>query len=188
MHSREDVQDRMMYGTFAAIVAAEQGLHADVLTLADDAIQLTLDAFGLRHECIRQCWPEALNAALAIGDIAAADRLLAIVADRPVGHVPPYLRAQLARFRARLAAAHGSHEAVAQDFRAADAMLTELGYPYPLALVRRDHGVWLISRDRGGEARPHLLAAEATFAALGAAPALATTRELLRSLPDAVTV
>jgi predicted ATPase/class 3 adenylate cyclase len=186
--TNEDVQDRALYRMLAAMVAAATDDVAQALTLARESVQLTLDAFGLRHECVRQAWPEAVDAAFALGDIDTAEELVAIVAGRPVGHVPPYLRAQLARFRARLAAARGRHESVAEDFLAADAMLTELGYPYPLALVRRDHGAWLLSRDRAGEARPHLLAAEATFEALGAAPALATTRELVRSLPESVTI
>jgi len=40
---------------------------------------------GLRHEVARQAWPDALEAALALGDPDEAHRLLALVADRPRG-------------------------------------------------------------------------------------------------------
>ncbi|HET6816219.1 MAG TPA: adenylate/guanylate cyclase domain-containing protein [Mycobacteriales bacterium] len=188
MRTHEDVQDQAMYRMVAARTAASAREPGEALRLAREAILLMLDSFGLRHEFVRTSWPVALDAALTVGDLAGAEELLAIVADRPIGHVPPYMRAELARFRARIAAARDEHEAAGADFLAAEAMLSDLGYPYALALARRDHGAWLLGRNRAGEARPHLLAADATFDSLRAAPALAITRELLGSVPEAVTV
>ena len=136
-----------------------------------------------RHECWRQSWPEAIDAALALGDLQSAEELLSVLAERPVGHVPPYLRAQLARFRARLSAAHGEHESVERDFTSAAQLLEKLGYPFALACVRADHAAWLVGQDRGNEARPWFEAAAATFRTLGAAPALRRISGLLPMAP-----
>ncbi len=175
----EDVQDRALYLQAAAMVAAGDGDHAATLRFGTESARLMLAAFGSRHECMRQIWPEAADAALTLGDLTAADELLAMLADQPLGHVPPYLRAQLARFRARAAAARDDDGSVADDFATSERMLEQLGYPYALACVQHDHGAWLADRGRGDEAAPLLRGAESTFERLRAAPALRRTQELL---------
>ncbi|MGI8681066.1 MAG: hypothetical protein ACR2JO_02805 [Mycobacteriales bacterium] len=104
---------------------------------------------------------------------------MAIVADRPLGHVPPYLRAQHARYRARLDAARGEHDEVEAGFTTTEDILAELGYPYWLARTRLDHAVWLTERGQPDSAA--LLAEQAAevFAQLGAAPALTQARRLV---------
>jgi len=184
----DDVQDRALHAMFAAVVAAADRDYAEMLRLARESVLSMVPTMGGRHECVRTAWPEGMEAALMLGDLAAAEALMAVVADRPVGHVPPFLRAQLVRFRARLAAAKGEHDGVAADFELAERMLTDLGYPYALACVQRDHAAWLIDGDRSGEAVLLLRAAEATFEGLGAKPALGRVRDLLGSVPAAATV
>ena len=188
LETSEDVQDQAMYAAIAAVVAAAEDDLVKALRLASKALQLAVPGFGVLHECVRTAWPEAMDAALRLADLAAAEELMAIIAGRPVGHVPPYLRAELARFRARLAAPHGAQDAVEEDFRLAERMLTELGYPFDLANVQHDHAAWLVDRDRASEALPLLRAAETSLDRLGAEPALARTRELLAALPAVATV
>jgi hypothetical protein len=77
---------------------------------------------------------------------------------------------------------------VEDDFRAAEQMLGQLGYPYAVACVRADYAAWLAAVDRAGEARPLTMAAEATFRSLGAMPALNRMAGLLSLLPDEVKV
>ncbi|MEJ7708068.1 MAG: hypothetical protein WKF82_12855 [Nocardioidaceae bacterium] len=76
-----------------------------------------------RSECVaegfRLGWPLALEASLAAGRLDDAQHLLALVADAPKGHVPPYLRAQLARYTALVHAAQDQHDTVEADLRQA---------------------------------------------------------------------
>lgn len=188
MADSEDVQDRAMRAMVDAMVAAASGEPAAALRLARLSLEPTIGYFGLRHECVRQVWPEACEAALAMGDLTAAQELVDLVAARPIGHVPPYLRAQLAHYRGRLAAAKGEHDGVEADLATAVRILTDLCYPYALAGVQADLGEWLIGRDRGPEALVPLRAAEEAFVVLGALPALARVRELLARLSSSVNV
>jgi len=45
---------------------------------------------GIRHESLRAAWVEGLEAALALGDLASADEILAKIVDLPRGLVPPW--------------------------------------------------------------------------------------------------
>ena len=184
----EDVQDQAMYKMTRGIVSSAEGDKAAAVRWGGESTQLIIDTFGVRHECVRQAWPEAVDAALSLGDIETSQRLLDLVADRPIGHIPPYLRAQLARFRARIAAAQGRHESVEQDMRLAERMLAELGYPYHLAQARLDYARWLIETGRPADATSLLRQAEETLEALGAVPALSRCRELLAAAPVDVAI
>jgi tetratricopeptide (TPR) repeat protein len=188
MATSEDVQDRAMHAMIAAVVAVADDDFATARQLATESVRAIAPTMGGRHECVRTAWPVAMDATLRLGDLPSADELLRLIADRPIGHVPPYLRAQVARFRARLAAAQGSHDAVEGDFVVAERMLTDLGYPYALACVQLDHGAWLVERGASREAVALLQAAESTFERLGARPVLARARELLATLPAVATV
>jgi hypothetical protein len=74
--------------------------------------------------------------------------MLALVADLPPGFVPPYLKAEAARFGARLAAARGDEESATRGFAEAQAALDALGYRYWSARCRLDRAEWLVERDR----------------------------------------
>ena len=106
---------------------------------------------------------------------------MALLADRPPGHVPPYLRAQLARGRGLLAAASREHDGVEADLTAGIDGLRSLGYRYWLARAQTDLAAWLLDHDRNDDAAPLLSDATATLESLGAAPALARVRGLTTS-------
>jgi len=137
------------------------------------------NSFGMRAEGFRFGWPLALEASLAAGRLDDAEHLLVMVADAPKGHVPPYLRAQLARYTALVHAAQNQHDTVEADLRDAIASLTELGYPYWLACTQADLARWLITQGRPGEAEPLLAAAIDTFTHLRAQPDLDKTLSLV---------
>jgi len=96
-----------------------------------------------------------------------AEQLLNLVASRPLGHLPPYLSAQLARFRAPRDALAGRDETVEADLRSAMSMLTALGYPYWVARAQQDLGRWLTDRHRDEDAAPLLQASADEFAGPG---------------------
>lgn len=132
----------------------------------------TFRTSGMLSDGFRLAWPLAMEAALAASRVDEAESLLALVADAPRGHVPPYLRAQLARCRALAAAARGDHDSVEVDLRHAVDAFRELGYPYWLARVQSDLGSWLVDQGRADEAEPLLTEAAETFTRLGALPDL----------------
>ncbi|MBA3281744.1 MAG: tetratricopeptide repeat protein, partial [Acidimicrobiia bacterium] len=174
----DDVQDLAGLGIGRAAAALASGSPDRVLAAAEQATRLST---GVRGEGFRFSWPLAVEAALAAHRLDDAARLLALVGDAPKGHVPPYLRAELARYTALLHAAHGDHDTVQADLRRALSILTDLDYPYWLARTQADLASWLSDRNRPDEAQPLLTEAADTFTRLGARPDLDKTLALSRS-------
>ncbi|MGH2872066.1 MAG: ATP-binding protein [Solirubrobacteraceae bacterium] len=174
-----EVKSMLDASTIATRLA--QGRSAEALEIA---LRIVPDAirFDPSGDGVRQAWPDAINAALALDRHQDAHALIRLLADLPPGHVPPYLRAQLARGRALLAAAEGEHETVEQGLQSAVAMFEKLGYAYWLAVARIDLAAWLIDRDRGDEAAPLLEQAIETLTLLRAAPALERARQLSETI------
>jgi tetratricopeptide (TPR) repeat protein len=129
-------------------------------------------------ENLRSAWPAALDAALALGRLDTADELLELLEEIPPGIVAPFLRAQLSRGRARVAAAHGEHDAVERHFQAACDTFGVLGYPYWRAICQLDFAEWLGERGRSGEAAELLDQAIAALEPLRAEPALRRAHDL----------
>ena len=179
----EDVQWRNSYTATAVTVAVAAGEADRALDLGGPAVSEVAQSFGLRNDMFRELWPDVMDATLTLARHDQADELLTLLANRPLGHVPPYLRAQLARYRARLAAARGQHQQVDADFTAAERILGELEYPYWLALAQLDHAAWLIDQQRPEIARPRIVEAIATLDRLHAQPALSRARDLLSNVP-----
>ncbi len=167
-----------------ALLLAEGNAEA-ALDRGRRMLERSLERLSAAHETVRYGWPATLQAALELGRLAEASELLAMLSERPPGHVPPYLRAELIRGRALLAAAQGDHETVETDLRDAIERFRELAYPYWLATAEADLAQWLLGRGRAGEASPLLDEALATFSSLGAAPALARAEALSASLSGA---
>jgi tetratricopeptide (TPR) repeat protein len=168
----EDQEARSAYQLAAALSAVSRGQFRAALETAGRLARDTLRVRGMGADGFKLGWPLALEAALADGSLQEAADLLSLVSEAPKGHVPPYLRSQLARYRARLNAAQGRHENVEADLRQAIAVLTDLGSPYWLAQAQADYARWLVAQGRTDEARPLVSHAQATFTELGAQPDL----------------
>ncbi len=152
------------------MAASAQGKWADVLTHAERSLSYT-DALGLASESTRWVWSIAADAALALGDYAEVERLLGWLDEYPIGHIPPVLRAERFRIRARLLAAQADPEAGAA-FDAATKAFRELS-PYHLAAGLLDHAEHLTAT--GDQEAAERLAVEANAIAqrLGAQPLIA---------------
>ncbi len=148
------------------------------LALLEHAVAL----LGVSHDAVRDTWPDALAAALLLGRLTEAEMALSLLADQPPGHLPPYLAAQLVRGRGLVAAARGQAKDAERHLEAAIQDFEALGYPYWLAVAQLDLAGWLSEQGRAIEASALLDEATATFASLGAGPALARAQELGRSL------
>jgi tetratricopeptide (TPR) repeat protein len=136
---------------------------------------------GASSQVSRIGFPCAVEAALSLGRTDEARRLLSLLADRPRGHVPPYLRAQLFRGQGLISTATGHVSEAEAHFHAAIETLKALGYPYWLARVRTDLAAVLLEDGRASEARPLLNEAIASLRQLRALPAVERVEALLAS-------
>ena len=135
-----------------AIVANLEQRHADALRSAMAVVDFMRVKLAIRHESMRLCWVEGVEAALQLDDYATADDLLHRITDLPPGFVPPYLKAESGRLGARIAAHRGDDETAARLFAEAEDGLERLEYPYWLARCRLDRAEWLAVTDQAAAA------------------------------------
>ena len=166
--SSEDYQDRAYGALGFAAVARGDGRHDEALDWGEKAFT----EFMLHGDTLQgvNAFAEAAGSALTLGDLGNVRELLSrLAALQPVARTR-YLRAQEARFGARLAACTTESDAVEPGFRLATETFRELGMPFWLAVTLLEHGEWLVSEGRAGEADPLLAEAREIFERLGARP------------------
>jgi class 3 adenylate cyclase/tetratricopeptide (TPR) repeat protein len=164
-----DVQDRTEYLSTRALLLFARGRLEEALATADEAL-MGRASLPVRHQIVQQAIVVAFEAAFGLGDIGKVDELLAsLEGERPSG-VPPYLRAEVARFRARRAWVLAEDDQVESGFKMASAMLREIGLPLPLAMTLLEHGEWLIQQGRAEPAESLLREAREIFERLKAHP------------------
>src|SRR3954453_1856002 len=135
----DSIDDACGIAMVDAVVACAQGRYDEALRLARSVVDRMRVDIGVRHETLRVAWVEAMAAALALGDVVSAEEMLATIADLPKGLGPAYLRAEVARFTARIAALRGDAGRAEESFADAERQLEALGYSYWLARARLDH-------------------------------------------------
>jgi tetratricopeptide (TPR) repeat protein len=164
-----DVQDRAAFWASRSVLLQARGRHAEALGAAHQALgdreQLIPGSQGVKVGLVA-----ALEAALSMGDLGEVEELLAVVARLQPGERPPYLHAQVTRFRARLAAARDEPDRVENDFKAAAGLLRELGFPFWLGVTLLERGEWLTAQRRPDDAAPVLDEAGTIFERLKARP------------------
>jgi hypothetical protein len=173
---------RWTYAAGEATVGVAAGDFAAALELLLATLREVIEIEGPWTQASRIGFPPAITAAVSLGRLGDAADLLSLLAVRP-GHVPPYLRAHLARGQGLLAAASGEVERAETNLVAAIATLASLGFPYWLAVVQTDLSGVLIGEGRAAEARPLLDEALVTLRRLNASPALQRAEDLATDLP-----
>jgi class 3 adenylate cyclase/predicted ATPase len=164
-----DVQERSAYNAAKAGVLRATGGLDDALAASEAALR-DVATLGATSQPIRFAFAEALESALALGDLAKVDELIArIEALRPRERTA-FLRAQAARFRGLVAAAREGHDGVEQGFKTAEQIFREYGMPFRLAVVQLEHAEWLVGESRAEEAEPLLTEAREIFERLEARP------------------
>jgi class 3 adenylate cyclase/tetratricopeptide (TPR) repeat protein len=126
-----DVQERVCYFGATAAIAHADGRTQDALSAGlhfEEAVQ----THGISHQAVEQGLVEALEAALELDDRAKAEGLLAELETIAPGRRPPFLDAQMHRFRGRLSGDASELETAAQRFR-------EIGIPFWLAVTLLEH-------------------------------------------------
>jgi tetratricopeptide (TPR) repeat protein len=170
-----DVQERTAHWAAQAIVLRAEGTDREALAAAEEAL-VAIDDLGPTSLPVKIGLPEALEAALALGERERALQLLGRIETLPPGRRPPSLRAQAARFRARLAGAAGDGRQAESGFAAAASTFREFGMPFWLAVTLLEHGECLVAQGRAREAEPLIAEARETFARLEAKPWLERVR------------
>ena len=128
---------------------------------------------GIRREAYRVALPAAVEAAVQLGRLDEAEAMLDKIVGRGPGDAPPFLRAQLARFRRRVRWTRGERgREVESDLRSAVAQLDDLGYPYWAALARYDLAVVLADAGEVGCCGREAAKVVEVATSLGAAPLL----------------
>jgi len=181
----EAAEPRWTYAACEATIALAAGDAKAALDLLSGTIGEIVSAEGAAGHASRIGFPCALAAALSLGRTDEAAKLVALLADLPPGHVPPFLRAQVARGEGLLAA--GESDTATAEARLVGALdeFSSLGYPYWLACVQTDLAELLIDDHRPSEARVLLDDAIVVLKDLRAAPALERAENLLAGLPIA---
>ena len=162
----EDVQ---MHGAvFAATSAVRlaEGRTREALAAAEHAIE-GRHTLGLGSQDVKQGYRNGLEAALILGDLDTAERLLRVVEEAPIGLRPPYLAALGQRYRARLA---GDAPEADRLFAAAAVGFAAIDVAFDEAVVQLEHGEWLGRIGRPAEAEQLLSRAGDTFERLRATP------------------
>jgi predicted ATPase len=165
----ESPEARASFAMAEAAVLRARGDQRAALAAAERGVALGSE-LGMTHRLFKAGLVEALESALALGDLANARALLARIDELPPGNVTPYLRAQAARFRARLASIEGDDDDVQELFDAAARGFRESGFVFFLAVALVEHGEWLGANGRADEATPLLLEAREIFGRLDALP------------------
>ncbi len=164
-----DIQVASMTATVQAIVHEARGDHEQALSLALRATAAS-SSIGLAHGATREGFVVAGNAALALGDLARLEELLAWIETSRPGHVPPYLKAHASRFRGLQAAVAGKPEEVEPRLRSAIGTFREIGIPFWVAVTELELGEWLVGAGRASDAEDLLAGARSTFDRLRARP------------------
>ena len=164
-----DWQERAAYFAGRALWLRTSGDNAAALDCAERAIG-EFDPKGFAHQDFKAALPQALEAAHALGDLDKVEAIVDMVDRAPPGDRPASLRAQVARFRARLADDRGEADRADAHFRAAADGFTAVAMPFRLAVVQLEHAEWLTSHSRSLEATALLAEAQSVFERLRAAP------------------
>ena len=168
-----DLQDRASYAVVQGMMSAAEGRQDQALNISREAVR-TGHGIGIDNELVKTCFAQAGDAALALDDRAALEELVA-VADGDARVMPPFFKAQAARFRARLAAMDLDDAAAEASFWWAAARFRDIGADFYVAVTLLEHGEWLLSKGRKRDADDLIQQARATFEELGARPWLERT-------------
>lgn len=162
-------EPRTLYAALEATVLLAEGELPRALEAARGALEVAVPNFGYRHEIARQAWPDACEAALGMGSSQKLAELVRMLESEPPGRLPPYLRWQLARYRALGALGPPGEPAGVRLLSVSDGF-GALGYPYWAART----GLEAASRGSEGDAAADSRAQQARqlLLAMGAPPPL----------------
>jgi class 3 adenylate cyclase/tetratricopeptide (TPR) repeat protein len=178
-----DFQRRAAVDVARAVVLLAEGDAAQALAAAEKVLASALET-SPGDQAVKLALPQALEAALRLGQLESARNLLDRVESLPPGRFPPSLRAHAARFRAKIAALEGDGDSAESGYTRAAAIFREFGMPFWLATTQTEHGEWLAAQGKADDAEPLLGEAYAAFQRLDAKPWLERIAAVLSQPPE----
>ena len=148
-----------------AMLLRADGAPRDALASAEIAFACR-EQLGISSLHVKRAAEELLESALAAGDRARAEELLALLDALRPGELTPVYRGLRGRFRGRLA----EGPAAAAHFREAEQAYEALQAPFHLAVTQLEHAESLEARGPSNEAAALRDAARAIFERLRATP------------------
>ncbi len=127
-----DPQDQAALAGARAALAEADGRYEDAVEAGAHAVEVA-GPYGITHQCAKQGFVHAVEAALALADHSRVEELLRMVEDLPPGERSPFYDAQVLRYRARLSGD-------ADGFARAAAMFRRLDLPFWLAVTLLEQG------------------------------------------------
>jgi tetratricopeptide (TPR) repeat protein len=167
LEASPDLQNRGLHGLCAAEVLAAQGRHAEALEISQRSFE-AVRGLGLNTQYSKALLVQSMESAAQLGDLQRVEEIINLLESKPRGSVGPFLRGQVARFRARLHSARLEDSNVEPAFQRASAVFREIHAVFWLAVVLLEHGEWLVSKGRSQEAAALLDEARPTFERLRA--------------------
>jgi len=179
----KDFQTRAAYRRHEGTILLAEGRAAEALAIAEEALESHTDF--VRSVEYKEGLISALEAAFALADTAKVEELLGGLETMRPGEVTDALRAQGARFAARLAALRDEVERVEPGFAAAISGFRALSMPFHAATTQLELGEWLAAQGRGEDARPLLAEASEVFERLRARPSLERVERVEQQIAQA---
>jgi tetratricopeptide (TPR) repeat protein len=161
-------QERAAISIGRAALAFGEGRYGDALEHAQEAYARQ-GSIGPDHPYFKLGISLALDAAVADADICGGESVFEHVRSLNRGNRSPFIDAQRLRYEAHAAAQDASMDTADERFRAAAALLREVGARYWLAVALAEHGRVLAARNHSEDADPLLAEARELFERLGAA-------------------
>ena len=100
------MQARAVLISIQACAHRAEGLYKESLAEGEEAMAAR-NFLSAHHQCVKLGFSEAVESAFALGDLDRVAEMLRPLAGLRAGELPPFLKAQLSRFEARLLAARG---------------------------------------------------------------------------------
>ena len=164
-----DVQERSAIACGKALLCLVDERPEEALRLAERSMEV-VETMGVSQEYVKEAYFIAGEAALALGDVAKIEELVAMIEVLPPGSSSQFLQGHCLRLRARLAVLRGDADEAERLFKRAAARFRELGVPFYLAVTALEQGEWLVEQKRAEDAGPFLEEARELFEELRAAP------------------
>jgi class 3 adenylate cyclase/tetratricopeptide (TPR) repeat protein len=126
-----DLQDQATSNAARAMLLRAEGKLAEALEAGSATIEVA-GVLGPTFQAIKHGVVDALEAALALGDLTRADELFAFVDGLAPANRSPYLDAEVGRIRARLVENASGLKTAAESFR-------RLSMPFPKGVALLEH-------------------------------------------------
>jgi tetratricopeptide (TPR) repeat protein len=163
-----DVQERAGFLLASATLARAEERYPEALEAARQC--LAERGVSIGHEYQKEALHEAFDAAYAVGDLGAAERLIDEIQALPPAEITPMLEAHLARARARLARFRERADEAYEEIARASALYRDMDAIFMRAITLLDRARWHGTDGHESDAAPLQEEAITIFNRLEASP------------------